>query len=92
VLEVTLPMRLAFERTPDRPSVLAAIYGPVVLSGVYATDPGDLTPVLDTASVRRTAAQPMAFEAAAKSHRKPVRLIPVARAAHEYYTVYWQTA
>ena len=42
--------------------------------------------------VRRTAAQPMAFEAAAKSHRKPVRLIPVARAAHEYYTVYWQTA
>jgi hypothetical protein len=34
----------------------------------------------------------MAFEAAAKNHRKPVRLIPVARAAHEYYTVYWQTA
>jgi DUF1680 family protein len=92
VLEVTLPMRLAFERTPDHPSVQAAIYGPVVLSGVYATDPGDLTPVLDTASVRRTTAQPMAFEAAVKSHRKPVRLIPVARAAHEYYTVYWQTA
>jgi DUF1680 family protein len=92
MLEVTLPMRLAFERTPDDPSVQAAIYGPVVLSGVYATDPGDLTPVLDTASVRRTAAQPMAFEAAAKGHRKPVRLIPVARAAHEYYTVYWQTA
>jgi DUF1680 family protein len=92
VLEVTLPMRLAFERTPDYPSVQAAIYGPVVLSGVYATDPGDLTPVLDTASVRRTAARPMAFEAASQSHRKPVRLIPVARAAHEYYTVYWQTA
>jgi DUF1680 family protein len=92
MLEVTLPMRLAFEPTPDRPSVQAAIYGPVVLSGVYAADPGDLTPVLDTASVRRTAAQPMAFEAAAKTHGRPVRLIPVARAAHEYYTVYWQTA
>jgi DUF1680 family protein len=92
MLEVTLPMRLAFEPTPDRPSVQAAIYGPVVLSGVYAADPGDLTPVLDTASVRRTAAQPMAFEAAAKTHGRPIRLIPVARAAHEYYTVYWQTA
>jgi uncharacterized protein len=91
-LEVTLPMQLAFEPTPDFPSVQAAIYGPVVLSGVYATDPGELTPALDTASVHRTAAQPMAFEAAAPAHGKPIRLIPVARAAHEYYTVYWQTA
>jgi hypothetical protein len=85
-------MQLAFEPTPDHPSVQAAVYGPVVLSGIYATNPGDLTPVLDTASVRRTATQPMAFEAATKTHGKPLRLIPVARAAHEYYTVYWQTA
>jgi uncharacterized protein len=92
LLEVTLPMQLVFEPTPDHPSVQAAIYGPVVLSGVYATNPGELTPVLDTASVRRTATEPMAFEGAAKNHGKPVRLIPVARAAHEYYTVYWQTA
>jgi uncharacterized protein len=91
-LEVTLPMQLAFEPTPDFPSVQAAIYGPVVLSGVYATDPGELTPALDTASVHRTAAQPMAFEAAAPAQGKSIRLIPVARAAHEYYTVYWQTA
>jgi uncharacterized protein len=91
-LEVTLPMALAFEATPDFPSVQAAIYGPVVLSGVYATDPGELTPALDTASVHRTAAQPMAFEAAAPAPGKPIRLIPVARAAHEYYTVYWRTA
>jgi DUF1680 family protein len=91
-LEVTLPMQLVFEPTPDFPSVQAAIYGPVVLSGVYATDPGELTPALDTASVHRTAAQPMAFEAAAPARGKPIRLIPVARAAHEYYSVYWQTA
>jgi hypothetical protein len=31
----------------------------------------------------------MTFEAVADA--QPVRLIPVARAAHEYYTVYWQT-
>jgi DUF1680 family protein len=97
LLEVTLPMRLAFEPTPDHPSVQAVTYGPVVLSGVYPTEPGELTPVLDTTSVQRTAAQPMAFEAASgkaggKAGGKPVRLIPVSRAAHEYYTVYWQTA
>jgi len=92
LLEVTLPMQLVFEPTPDLPSVQAAVYGPIVLSGVYATDPGELTPVLDTASVHRAAAQPMAFEAAAPARGRPIRLIPVARAAHEYYTVYWQTA
>jgi DUF1680 family protein len=91
-LEVTLPMQLVFEPTPDFPSVQAALYGPIVLGGIYATDPGELTPVLDTASIHRTAAQPMAFEAAAPAHGQPIRLIPVARAAHEYYTVYWQTA
>jgi hypothetical protein len=31
----------------------------------------------------------MTFEALA--NRRPTRLIPVSRAAHEYYTVYWQT-
>jgi DUF1680 family protein len=92
LLEVTLPMQLVFEPTPDYPSVQAAIYGPVVLSGVYATDSGELTPALDTASVHRTAAQPMAFEAAGPAKGKPIRLLPVARAAHQYYTVYWQTA
>ena len=88
LLEVTLPMRLAFEPTPDHPAVQAVTYGPVVLTGVYRTDPGPLTPMLETASVQRTAAQPMTFGAIAD--RKPVRLIPVSRAAHEYYTAYWQ--
>ncbi len=89
LLEVTLPMRLAFEPTPDYPDVQAVTYGPVVLSGVYPADPGPLTPVLDVASVQRTAAAPMTF--AAVSGRSPVTLIPVSRAAHEYYSVYWQT-
>ena len=88
VLEVRLPMRLAFEPASDRPSVQAVTYGPVVLSGVSRTDPGPVTPALETASVRRTGARPMTFEAAAGG--RPARLIPVSRAAHEYYTVYWQ--
>jgi uncharacterized protein len=89
-LMVALPMRLAFEPAPDRPSVQAVTYGPVVLSGVYPADPGTLTPVLEPGSVHRTGTAPMEF--AALSGGKPVTLIPVSRAAHEYYTVYWQTA
>jgi uncharacterized protein len=88
-LEVTLPMRLEFEPTPDYPRVQAVTYGPVVLSGVYPADPGPLTPTLDVTSVQRTAAAPMAF--GATSGRQQVRLIPVSRAAHEYYSVYFQT-
>ena len=88
LLEVTLPMQLAVEPTPDHPTVQALIYGPVVLSGVYGSDPGTLTPQLEMASVRQTAAQPMTFEGVAD--RKPVKMIPIARAAHEYYTTYWQ--
>jgi len=90
VLEVALPMRLAFEPTPDDPAVQAVTYGPVVLSGVYPADPGAQTPALEVGSVQQTATQPMTFGAV--SGRKPVTLIPVNRAAHRYYTVYWQTA
>ncbi len=90
MLEVVLPMRLAFEPTPDHSSVQAVTYGPVVLSGVYPADPGTGTPALEPGSVQQTAAQPMTFAAVANG--QPVTLIPVSRAAHEYYTVYWQTA
>jgi uncharacterized protein len=99
-LEVTLPMRLAFIPAPDDRAVQAVTYGPVVLSGIYGAsyaaadaDPGPAAapglPVLDATSVRRTAAQPMAFEATADAQR--ITMVPVARAQHENYTVYWQT-
>jgi uncharacterized protein len=88
VLQVTLPMQLAVEPTPDHPAVQALTYGPVVLSGVHGTDPGSLTPQLEMASVRRTATQPMTFEGVV--NRKPVTLLPIGRVAHEYYTTYFQ--
>src|SRR5258708_9065219 len=47
-------------------------------------------PRLEVASVRRPGQQPMAFQATADA--RPVTLIPVARAHHQHYTVYWQTA
>jgi DUF1680 family protein len=88
VLQVTLPMQLAVEPTPDHPAVQALTYGPVVLSGVHDGDPGSLTPQLDMASVRRTATQPMTFEGVVNG--KPVTLLPIGRVAHEYYTTYFQ--
>jgi hypothetical protein len=69
--------------------VQAVTYGPVVLSGVYPANPGVLTPALETGSVQQTATQPMTFSAT--SGNKPVTLVPVSRAAHKYYSVYWQT-
>jgi len=90
VLQVTLPMQLAVEPTPDHPAVQALTYGPVVLSGVHGSDPGALTPQLEMASVRRTAARPMTFEGVV--NHKPVTMLPIARVAHEYYTTYFSMA
>jgi DUF1680 family protein len=89
-LQVTLPMQVTFESAPDQPSVRAARYGPYVLAGVYPSDPGPALPLLDPASVRPAQSDPPVFTATADG--QPVTLIPVAQAAHEYYTVYWQTA
>ena len=46
-------------------------------------------PTLDAASVRRTAVNPMTFEATADAQR--ITLVPVARAQHQPFTVYWHT-
>ena len=84
-------MRLAFEPTPDHPTVQAVTYGPVVLSGVYPADPGPLTPALEH-RLGPADRRPADDLRGAVADGKPVTLIPVSRAAHEYYTVYWQTA
>src|SRR5260370_34120549 len=83
-------MGVAFHPAPHQPLVQAVTYGPVVLAGAYGTDTSTVMPLLDTASVRRAGQQPMTFSAVADG--KPVTLIPVARAYHQHYTVYWRTA
>jgi DUF1680 family protein len=102
-LTVTLPMGLAFHPAPDNPAIQAVSYGPVVLSGLTgdrsATGPGhpadsadeaaNTLPVLDLASIRRTAAHPVTFQAIADADQ--ITMIPVARARHDPYTVYWYT-
>ena len=87
-LEITMPMQLAVEPTPDHPEVQALTYGPVVLSAVHPRNPGMLTPQLEMDSISQTSAPQLTFNAIA-SHQ-PVQLIPIARATHEYYTTYFQ--
>lgn len=89
-LQVTLPMRLGFSPTPDQPSVQAVTYGPVVLAGAYGGHAATAMPGLDTATIAMATQRPLTF--AAQADNQAVTLIPVARAHHQHYTVYWQTA
>ncbi|WP_306319547.1 MULTISPECIES: beta-L-arabinofuranosidase domain-containing protein [unclassified Streptomyces] len=88
-VEVTLPMRIAVEPTPDDPDVQAVLYGPVVLAGQYGDRATMRMPRLDPKSVKQTAAAPMAFTARADD--ADVTLLPIARTHHVHYTAYWLT-
>ena len=83
-----MPMQLAVEPTPDHPEVQALTYGPVVLSAVHPRNPGRLTPQLKMDSISRTSASQLTFDAVV--NRQPVKLLPIGRAAHQYYTTYFQ--
>jgi hypothetical protein len=88
-VDVSLPMALALNRTPDRPAVQAVTYGPVVLSGSYGGVESMPMPRLSPGSVTRVPGPRLQFQAAAGG--RPVPLIPVARMHHEHYNVYWLT-
>jgi hypothetical protein len=67
----------------------AGTHAPGGVPGVTSDGQATPLPVLDTTSVRRTTANPMTFEATADARR--ITLVPVSRAQHKAYTVYWQT-
>jgi len=71
----------SYARAADR---TAPVAGDAVAGGAV-----DALPVLDVTSVRRIARRPMTFAATADARR--VTMVPVARAQHQHYTVYWQT-
>jgi hypothetical protein len=89
VLEVTLPMRLELEPTPDRPQVQAATYGPIALAGAYGTDASTAMPRLQPRSLSKE--QGNELTVTARADGRDVRLRPIARTQHEHYTVYWRT-
>jgi len=65
------------------------VAGDAVAGHAVAVGAVDALPVLDVTSVRRIARRPMTFAATADARR--VTMVPVARAQHQHYTVYWQT-
>jgi DUF1680 family protein len=88
-VDVSLPMTLALNRTPDQPAVQAVTYGPVVLSGGYGGVESMFMPELNPGSVTRIPGQQLRFQATASG--RPVTLIPIARMHHQHYNVYWLT-
>jgi DUF1680 family protein len=100
-VRVTFPISLAVRPAPDAASVAALSYGPVILAGLTGGARGpepSYLPVLDVSSLRRVPAGrsvPLAFTGSAifwGAGSRPVQLIPVARVAHQPYTVYWRIA
>jgi uncharacterized protein len=88
-VDVSLPMTLALNRTPDEPAVQAVTYGPVVLSGGYGGVESMFMPGLNPGSVTRVPGRRLRFQATANG--RPVTLIPIARMQHQHYNVYWLT-
>jgi DUF1680 family protein len=86
VVDLTLPMSLTREATPDNPTVQAVKFGPVVLAGGYGTTNLTALPTLDPDSVRATGT-PLQFTATANG--SSVTLIPFYNMHGQRYTVYW---
>jgi hypothetical protein len=82
-------MKLALEATPDEPTIKAATFGPVVLSGAYGDRAFMPMPRLDPDSIKPSD-EPLVFEA--KADGEAVRLLPIFRTHHQHYNVYWRTA
>ncbi|MHC5907715.1 beta-L-arabinofuranosidase domain-containing protein [Streptomyces sp. S6] len=86
---VRLPMRIVLRPADDDPNLAAVTYGPVVLSGDYGNSALGSPPSLDTSSIARSGAGPLAFTATADG--SPVTLGPFHDAHGHNYTVYWNT-
>src|SRR5262245_31712340 len=86
VVDLTLPMALNREATPDNASVQAVRIGPIVLAGGYGTNNLTTMPTLTPASVTATST-PLQYTATASTGA--VTLIPFYKMHGQRYTVYW---
>ncbi|MDQ7906080.1 glycoside hydrolase family 127 protein [Phytohabitans sp. ZYX-F-186] len=86
VVEVSLPMSLARESTPDNAAVQAVRYGPVVLAGAYGTSNLSSMPTLNPATLAATST-PLQFTGTASTGA--VTLLPFYKTHGQRYTVYW---
>ncbi len=87
-VDISLPMSLALDPTPDNPAVRSVRHGPIVLAGQYgSTNLGSL-PTLDAASLRPTA-NPLEYTATASTGAVVLR--PFYLTHGQRYTVYWNS-
>jgi uncharacterized protein len=86
VVDLTLPMALNREATPDNASVQAVRIGPIVLAGGYGTNNLTTMPTLTPASIAATST-PLQYTATASTGA--VTLIPFYKMHGQRYTVYW---
>ncbi|MEV0233418.1 beta-L-arabinofuranosidase domain-containing protein [Nonomuraea sp. NPDC050786] len=87
---VRLPMQIVMRAANDNANVVAATYGPVVLSGNYGNTTLSSLPSLNTSSIRRTSGTELAFTATANG--STVNLGPFYEAHGHNYTVYWNAS
>jgi uncharacterized protein len=86
VVDVSLPMTLTRESTPDNASVQGVKHGPIVLAGAYGTNNLSSMPSLDPATLQATTT-PLEYMATASTGA--VRLIPFYKMHGQRYSVYW---
>ncbi|MEV6304428.1 beta-L-arabinofuranosidase domain-containing protein [Actinoplanes sp. NPDC051861] len=84
-VDISLPMALSLEPTPDNPAVRAVKHGPIVLAGQFGTSNLSALPSLDPASLRPTGT---ALEYTTGS----VLLRPFYKTHGQRYSVYWSVA
>ncbi len=89
IVDLTLPMKLHLEPTPDNPNVQSVKYGPIVLSGAYELTAVTTMPHLVPSSIRPDLSTPLQYHATADN--TTVTLIPFYK-NHQNYTVYWNTS
>lgn len=86
VVDISLPMALHRESTPDNASVQAVKVGPIVLAGAYGTNNLSSMPTLTASSLAPTST-PLQYTATASTGT--VTLLPFYKMHGQRYTVYW---
>lgn len=89
VVDISLPMTLQRESTPDNRAVHAVRHGPIVLAGAYGTNNLQSMPSLQPSTIRPTAI-PLQYTATASTGQ--VTLLPFYKVHGQRYTVYWTVA
>ncbi|MFC8734135.1 LamG-like jellyroll fold domain-containing protein [Luteimicrobium sp. NPDC057192] len=85
VVDLDLPLDLAWLEAPDNPAVKAVAYGPLVLAGRMGSTPTPTIPVVDAGTLRRTGAHEWSLAVGDRT----VALAPFLDVQHEHYNVYW---